>query len=130
MHFGPQRNNQCNTGGVGSPSSSLALGYSASGRIVEVGPDVVDLRVGERVACAGAGYANHAEVNFVPRNLVARIPDEVSYADAAFTTLGAIALQGLHRLAPTAGELQRGLDTVWELADAVERLRLGMKPPG
>src|SRR5438874_24048 len=52
--------------------SSLPLGYSASGEIIEVGSDVADLRVGDRVACAGAGYANHAEVNAVPRNLVAR----------------------------------------------------------
>ena len=84
--------------------SSLALGYSSAGEVVEVGSDVTEFRVGDRVACAGAGYANHAEYNFVPLNLAAKVPDGVPLADAAFATLGAIALQGVRRLNPTLGE--------------------------
>jgi predicted dehydrogenase/threonine dehydrogenase-like Zn-dependent dehydrogenase len=82
----------------------VPLGYSCAGTVLEVGADVPDLKVGDRVACAGAGYANHAECNYVPRNLCARIPDGVSDEDAAFTTIGAIALQGVRQAAPELGE--------------------------
>ncbi len=85
-------------------STEMPTGYSCAGVVAEVGEDVTDLQVGDRVACAGAGYANHAAVNVVPRNLVARIPDAVSFEEAAFGTLGAIALQGVRRAAPTLGE--------------------------
>jgi predicted dehydrogenase/threonine dehydrogenase-like Zn-dependent dehydrogenase len=78
-------------------STEMASGYSCAGVVAEVGAGVNDLRVGDRVACAGAGYANHAAVNVVPRNLAARIPDGVSFEEAAFGTLGAIALQGVRR---------------------------------
>ncbi len=84
--------------------SSLPLGYSAAGDIVAVGAGVTGFRVGDRVACAGAGYANHAEIDFVPRNLVAPIPATVPTAHAAFATVGAIALQGVRRLAPGLGD--------------------------
>jgi predicted dehydrogenase/threonine dehydrogenase-like Zn-dependent dehydrogenase len=84
--------------------SSLALGYSAAGEVVEVGGDITEFRPGDRVACAGAGYANHAEYNFVPLNLAVKVPDNVPLSDAAFATLGAIALQGVRRLNPTLGE--------------------------
>ncbi|MFN0073162.1 MAG: bi-domain-containing oxidoreductase [Chloroflexota bacterium] len=73
----------------------IPLGYSCAGTIIEVGEGIEDLSVGDRVACAGAGHANHAEIVAVPRNLCVRIPDEVSLEDAAFVTVGAIALQGL-----------------------------------
>src|SRR5688572_20460421 len=84
--------------------ASLALGYSAAGEVVEVGSGVTEFRAGDRVACAGAGYANHAEYNFVPVNLAVKVPENVPLSDAAFTTLGAIALQGVRRLNPTLGE--------------------------
>lgn len=84
--------------------ASLALGYSAAGRVVAVGRGVTRFRDGDRVACSGAGYANHAEYDFVPDNLLSLIPDGVSTADASFTTLGAIALHGVRRLTPTLGE--------------------------
>ena len=80
------------------------LGYSSAGRVIDLGSGVTDISVGDRVACAGAGYANHAEVIAVPRNLVARVPAEVDSRDAAFATLGAIALQGIHRANLTPGE--------------------------
>ncbi len=84
--------------------SAVALGYSASGTVVAVAPDVGDLKPGDRVACAGTGYASHAEMLSVPRNLCVRIPENVSFGDAAFGTLGAIALQGVRLAAPTLGE--------------------------
>jgi predicted dehydrogenase/threonine dehydrogenase-like Zn-dependent dehydrogenase len=74
-----------------------ALGYSSAGTVVEVGEGITDIAVGDRVACAGAGYAVHAEFACVPRLLVARIPDRapVSFEEAAFTTVGAVALHGM-----------------------------------
>lgn len=75
----------------------IPLGYSSSGIVLEVGKNVADIAVGDRVACAGAGYANHAEIVSVPKNLVAKIPDNVDFADAAFTTVGTIAMQGVRR---------------------------------
>lgn len=73
------------------------LGYSSSGVVLEVGRNIADISVGDGVACAGAGYANHAEVVTVPRNLVCKIPEGVDFDEAAFTTLGAIAMQGMRR---------------------------------
>jgi predicted dehydrogenase len=82
----------------------IPLGYSSAGVVVEVGEGVPDHRVGDRVACGGAGYANHADYAWVPRNLVARIPEGVSMEDACFATVGAIALQGVRQTEPTLGE--------------------------
>lgn len=75
----------------------LPLGYSLAGEVVEVGTGVDDLRVGDRVACFGQSVATHAEFNFVPRNLCARVPEGVDSRHAAFCMLGAIALQGVRR---------------------------------
>lgn len=79
------------------------LGYSTSGTVIAVGDRVNNFKTGDRVACAGAGYASHAEIVFIPKNLAVKLPDRVDFESAAFTTMGAIALQGL-RLA----ELQLG----------------------
>ncbi|HET7442315.1 MAG TPA: hypothetical protein VFJ47_13515, partial [Terriglobales bacterium] len=84
-------------------SEPAPLGYSSAGVVLEVGEGVSDIRPGERVACAGYGYACHAEVVAVPQLLVAKIPwrgnggtgKEVRFEEAAFTTLGAIALHGI-----------------------------------
>lgn len=81
-----------------------AVGYAAAGDVVEVGDGVTDLAVGDLVACAGAGQANHADYINVPRNLVCRIPAGCAVRDAAATTLGAIALQGVRRATPQLGE--------------------------
>jgi predicted dehydrogenase/threonine dehydrogenase-like Zn-dependent dehydrogenase len=99
-------------------------GYSASGVVMAVGAGVHDLGPGDRVACAGAGYANHAEVLAVPRNLVARIPDGVPFDAAATVTLGAIALHGVRRLEPTLGEtiVVVGLGAVGQLTAQLLRL--------
>ncbi len=80
------------------------LGYSLSGRVLEVAPDVTGLRPGDLVACAGGGYANHADEVVIPVNLAVRIPDGVPTDAAAMATLGAIALQGVRLAGPTLGE--------------------------
>ena len=77
------------------------LGYSAAGVVTEVSAGLDEFRVGDRVACAGAGYANHAEQLFVPRNLAVKLPETVSFEAAAFTTVGAVAMHGL-RLSQSA----------------------------
>lgn len=82
----------------------IPLGYSLAGRVLEMGRDVPGFAVGDRVACAGAGLANHAEINSVPKNLCVRIPESVSDEQASFVTLGAISLQGVRQAAPTLGE--------------------------
>jgi predicted dehydrogenase/threonine dehydrogenase-like Zn-dependent dehydrogenase len=81
-----------------------ALGYSAAGVVIETGAEVEGFRAGDRVACAGVGYASHAEVLSVPKNLCVRVPDAVDFESAAFATLGAIALQGVRLAEPTLGE--------------------------
>ena len=81
------------------------LGYSCAGVVEAVGVGVASFAPGDRVACAGAGYANHAELVVVPENLVARVPEGLPLEKAAFATLGAIALQGLRVGEPTLGEV-------------------------
>jgi len=82
----------------------IPLGYSCTGIVVEVGEGVEDLSPGDRVACAGAGYANHAERNVVPRNLCVPLPEDVSMDAGAYATVGAIALQGIRQAQPQIGE--------------------------
>ena len=87
-----------------------SLGYSSAGVVVAVGDGVVDIQVGDRVACAGAGYAVHAELACVPRMLVAKIPDrgefsaQVTYSEATFGTIGAICLHGIRTAQVTLGD--------------------------
>lgn len=82
----------------------MALGYSSAGTIVGLGTNIQGLRVGQRVACAGGGFAVHAEYNIVPRNLLTALPPNVDFESAAFTTLGAIALHGFRLAKPQLGE--------------------------
>lgn len=84
--------------------SLTPLGYSSAGIVKGVGKNVSHLEIGERVACAGAGYANHAEFVYVPKNLVVKVPDNVSLEEASFTTAGAIALQGVRQAETVIGE--------------------------
>ena len=101
----------------GKLASSQALGYSAAGRVMAVGDGVTEFVPGQRVACAGVGYASHAEVLSVPKNLVVSLPDDVDFEAGAFGTLGAIALQGVRLAEPTLGEsmLVIGLGLVGQL---------------
>ena len=87
-----------------------APGYSSAGTIIAVGDGVTDLQPGDRVACAGAGFAVHAEVACVPRLLVGRIPgrnplEDVPFDEAAFATLGAVALHGIRTAEVKLGDL-------------------------
>ena len=85
-------------------SEPQALGYSSAGTVIAVGPGTEDhFRVGDRVACCGQNVASHAEIVCVPTNLAARVPDGVSLEDAAFSTLGAIALHGVRLAEPQLG---------------------------
>ena len=112
----------------------VPLGYSSSGTVVEVGASVPNFQVGDRVACAGAGYANHAEIVFIPKNLTVRIPDEVDFESASFATLGAVALQGLRlaevQLGETVAVIGLGLVGLltFQLAKAAGCRVLGMDP--
>jgi len=82
----------------------IPLGYSLAGRVIETGAHLTGINIGDRVACGGAGYANHAEINYVPKNLMVKIPDGVDDIDASFVTVGAIALQGVRQSEPKIGE--------------------------
>ena len=85
-------------------ADAMAPGYAAAGVVHAAGRGVADLPPGTRVACAGAGFAGHAEWLAVPRNLAVPVPAEVPLREAAFTTLGAIALQGVRRAGLQIGE--------------------------
>ncbi len=82
--------------------SYKSLGYSSAGVVIE--SDCPEFSPGDRVAAAGAGFALHAEIITVPKNLVAHVPDNVELSEAAFTTLGSIALQGVRQAEPQLGE--------------------------
>ncbi|MGH7496838.1 MAG: bi-domain-containing oxidoreductase [bacterium] len=84
-------------------NTPVSLGYSSAGVILEVAEDVVGLKRGDQVACAGE-YANHAETIAVPQNLVARVPESVGLDRAAFAAVGAIALQGVRQAGLQIGE--------------------------
>src|SRR5919106_2958796 len=85
-------------------AASQALGYSAAGIVAAVAEDVSEFQIGDRVACAGVGFASHAEVLSVPKNLCVHLPEDVSFQSGAYGTLGAIALQGVRLAEPTLGE--------------------------
>jgi predicted dehydrogenase/threonine dehydrogenase-like Zn-dependent dehydrogenase len=82
----------------------IALGYSSAGFILEVGEGLKGFKVGDRVACGGGNYAVHAEYGIVPQNLLVKLPDNVDFESAAFTTLGAVAMQGFRLASPQVGE--------------------------
>lgn len=82
----------------------MPLGYSAAGTIVGLGESLQGYKVGQRVACAGGGYAVHAEYVCVPKNLLVRLPNNVDFDAAAFTTLAAIALHGFRLAQVQLGE--------------------------
>ncbi len=80
------------------------MGYSCAGTVISVANDVGEFQIGDRVACGGAGYANHCEINWIPRNLAVKVPDSVSLEAASLTTIGAIAMQGLRQSQISFGE--------------------------
>ena len=82
----------------------MVLGYSSAGQVVEAGAGIDDLKPGDLVACAGSGFANHAEVVCVPRNMCVKLPEGVALRHAALTTVGAIALQSVRVADSRLGE--------------------------
>lgn len=92
----------------------IALGYCNVGKVLDFGPGVKDYSIGDRVASNG----NHAEIVSVPQNLCAPVPDSVTDEQAAFTVIGAIALQGIRLLKPTLGEavVVTGLGLIGQVA--------------
>ncbi len=82
----------------------IPLGYSCAGTVIEVGSNITGISLNDRVACGGAGYASHSEINYIPKNLFVKIPDNVDDIDASFVTVGAIALQGVRQAETALGE--------------------------
>src|SRR5690349_20747395 len=85
--------------------SYTPLGYSLCGVVTEVGAGAEEFKVGQLVAAAGNEYALHAEYNWIPVNLCALVPRGVAPEHAAFSTVGAIAMQGVRRAEPQLGEV-------------------------
>ena len=89
----------------------VTLGYSSAGEVTAVGEAITEFRVGDRVACAGGGFAVHAEAVRIPRTLAARIPEageraareSISFEEAAFAAIGSVALHGLRLGSPQLG---------------------------
>jgi predicted dehydrogenase/threonine dehydrogenase-like Zn-dependent dehydrogenase len=94
------------------------IGYSSAGVVLEVGSGVDGLAPGDRVACGGGGWANHAEIVAVPRNLAVPVPEGVGLDAAAYTTVGAVALHGVRQSGAAIGESVGviGLGLVGQLA--------------
>jgi predicted dehydrogenase/threonine dehydrogenase-like Zn-dependent dehydrogenase len=124
--------------------TAVALGYSSAGVVVEVGEGAEEFAVGDRVACAGAGHAGHAEVSWIPKNLSVKIPPNVTFEAAASVAVGAIALQGVRVAEVKVGErvavtglglvgqltaqiLQAAGCVVWGLDPDPERVRLAQE---
>jgi predicted dehydrogenase/threonine dehydrogenase-like Zn-dependent dehydrogenase len=89
---------------MGRLDTPVPLGYSSAGVVMDVGPGVQGFAVGDRVACAGSGYAGHAEVVSVPVNLCVKIPEGVDFEAAAFVALGGIALEAVRMAQVSLGE--------------------------
>jgi len=104
-------------------SSPIPLGYSCAGEVIAVGRDAPEFKVGDRVGCAGLNFANHAEVDYVPRNLAVPLPAEVPFDAGAFVTVGAIAMQGVRLAELTLGErvVVSGLGLVGQLVAQIAR---------
>lgn len=99
------------------------LGYSCAGEVVEVGDGVTEFKVGDLVACAGAGYANHAEIVAVPINLCVKLASHANLKHAAYNTLGAISMQGVRQADLRVGEtcVVIGLGLLGQLACMILR---------
>lgn len=90
---------------MGKLDSYTPLGYSLCGVVEQVGAGIDDVKAGDLVACAGNEHALHAELNWVPKNLYARVPDGLAPRHAAFGTVGSIALQGVRQGESHLGEV-------------------------
>ncbi|MFF7788159.1 Gfo/Idh/MocA family oxidoreductase [Streptomyces sp. NPDC007991] len=90
---------------MGKLDSYTPLGYSLCGVVEQVGAGIDDVKAGDLVACAGNEHALHAELNWVPKNLYAPVPDGLAARHAAFGTVGSIALQGVRQGESQLGEV-------------------------
>lgn len=99
------------------------LGYSSAGKVIAIGEGVDEFKVGDLVACAGVGYANHAEVVSVPINLCVLLDTGANLKDAAYNTLGAISMQGVRQADLRLGEtcVIIGLGLLGQLAALILR---------
>jgi len=97
--------------------STLPIGHSCSGKVIAVGKKVRQFRAGDLVACAGAGFAHHAEIVCVPEQLVVRVSDDHLLRHASLTSIGAIALQSIRRAKISIGEFVCvvGLDSLGQM---------------
>jgi predicted dehydrogenase/threonine dehydrogenase-like Zn-dependent dehydrogenase len=103
--------------------SPIPLGYSCAGEVIAVGEQATEYRPGDRVACAGLNFANHAEIDYVPRNLAVKLPESLSYDAACFVTVGAIAMQGVRLAGLQLGDrvVVMGLGLVGQIAAQLAR---------
>ncbi len=103
---------------MGRLDAPVPLGYSTAGVVIAVGEGVAGLAEGDRVACAGSGIASHAEILRVPRTLVVKIPENISFEAASFVALGGIAMHGVRMAHLTLGErvVVLGLGLLGQLA--------------
>jgi predicted dehydrogenase/threonine dehydrogenase-like Zn-dependent dehydrogenase len=99
------------------------LGYSLSGVILAIGNGMKDFNVGDKVACAGSGLANHAEYVDVPKNLMIKIPDGLEFREASTVAIGSIAMQGIRRAEITFGEyvVIFGLGVIGQIAVQISK---------
>ena len=88
----------------GKLEEGIQIGYSASGVVIEIGADIQDIKIGDRVACAGGGIANHAEYIEVPGNLLVKVADGINFDVVSTVALGSIAMQGVRRADVRLGE--------------------------
>ena len=97
------------------------LGYSCSGEVIEVGEGVSEFKVGDNVACAGAGYANHAEIVSIPINLCVKLDENANLKNSAYNTLGAISMQAVRQADLRLGEscVIIGLGLLGQLASLI-----------
>ncbi|NQU87002.1 MAG: Gfo/Idh/MocA family oxidoreductase [Mariniphaga sp.] len=84
--------------------SGNEVGYSSAGIVVEVAEAITAFKVGDHVACAGTGFAKHADIVSIPKNLAVKIPDTQDLVYASTVAIGSIALQGVRRASPQIGE--------------------------
>jgi threonine dehydrogenase-like Zn-dependent dehydrogenase len=89
---------------VDAVQNRLNQPMASAGTVIAVGEGVTRYRLGDRVACAGGGYAVHAEYVIVPENLLSLLADNVAFENGAFATLAAIALHGFRLAQPQVGE--------------------------